>query len=86
MNLHPYHHLDQLARKCRHPPMMGGNTETIRLPCALVTRLLSVVASAAHLRPDNIQPYLDSIAEELEAANDYADWWYNKAHMTQESP
>ena len=81
MSLHPYRHLEALGRKCRHPPMMGGNTETIRMPCILVSRLLSIVTAAAHMRPDNIQPCLDAIAEELEAANDYAGWWYNNAHI-----
>lgn len=39
-------HLDQLLRKCRHDPKMGGNTETIMLPCTLVARLLNLASIA----------------------------------------
>lgn len=38
-----YPSLDQLHRKCRHPPKMGGNTETITMPCALVARLIGIL-------------------------------------------
>jgi hypothetical protein len=74
-------HLDQLMRKCRHDPKMGGNTETITLPCTLVARLLGIARafeSMEHGR--DLIPIMNAMDQELVWADDEA-----KAYLTKEA-
>lgn len=65
-------HLDQLYRKCRHDPKMGGNTETITLPCTLVARLISMAQAYQHINPANMTDIIDSLDQAAVWADDEA--------------
>jgi len=72
-------HLDQLHRKCRHDPKMGGNTETITLPCSLVARLIGMAQawqSLGHGR--DLIPVLNAMDQEAVWADDEAKAWLAK--------
>ncbi len=73
-------HLDQLLRKCRHDPKMGGNTETITLPCTLVARLIGLAQGWE--RPDGSRgPIREAVEQELVWADDEAKVWLEENYL-----
>lgn len=65
-------HLDQLDRKCRHAPKMGGNTDTVTLPCPLVVRLIKMAQAWQYVNPANLTDIINSMDQELVWADDEA--------------
>ena len=74
-------HLDQLKRKCRHDPKMGGNTETITLPCTLVARLIGMADAWDGVPLCDLISRADAMDQELVWADDEA-----KAFLAREKP
>lgn len=48
--------LDQLSRRCRHQPQMGGNKEQITITCALLGRLIGLAYMAQAMADDLRSP------------------------------
>jgi hypothetical protein len=73
--------LDRLHRKCRHDPKMGGNTETIALPCTLVARLVGLAQSLERVVEDLNHHGMDAIHADLVYADDEAAAYFSiQAH------
>lgn len=71
-------HLDQLSRRCRHAPRMGGNTETITLPCTLVVRLIGMAQAWQSVNPANMTDIIGCMDHEAVWADDEAKAWLAK--------
>lgn len=71
-------HLDQLSRKCRHDPKMGGNAEMITLSCTLVARLIVIAQAWDGIGHLNSIDKLEDMDRELIWADDEAKAWLEK--------